>query len=677
MAQRLQAFQSPSHSPTSSLRENPSAPVSTPLQFAPEIPESRAEEREPSELDIPLETQELKQAADPERSKEMIERGRSLLRLSEAYLDTEDQDQVDQILEDVRSRLVSVQSIVRRERSGSSQARDEMMHELGSMLDNAIATTMSPFSPSPRVPPRRPSSKTPSSIKYPLPQASLSRSESMKVVDASLVRHQPQKSSPLPSPSKASRKSQLFEADNGRSSLYSGETEAEPQASPLRNQSLEVVDASLVKYQPQNSSSLSSPKQVLIKSQPVEASDARSSLYFGKPEAERYRQASEPAAFRARRTGFPLSSPVRERALLWESMSRGSISEYDTANTSPHSTRFRPVSPKQSIPDRLVQNVTKVTAPPIPLALPQLLEAERREQQARLRLQSAATPSASSIDDPQQQSEQAQQHAEQDEQKKRLREHPAAMLPSASIDEPQRQAEQGEQQMKPRVQSAATPSASSINEPQQQEEQGEQQTRRRQESTAKLSSFSIDESQQEAEQGEQKTRLREQSAVTMPSSSIDESQRHTEQGEETVEKEEISSAPELESGTPFTSDPWPGHLRPKEVGVGTSTVQETPSAAQAAEHDEHYQKPRASLVRTTFKDLLSATRRKVSGRSSQAPPPNDTKDGNPVVKESEIRGSIADIRNLDHQHLPQLQAAPDETARIQSTDGTWMSMQSG
>lgn len=134
--------------------------------------------------------------------------------------------------------------------------------------------------------------------------------------------------------------------------------------------------------------------------------------------------------------------------------------------------------------------------------------------------------------------------------------------------------------------------------------------------------------------------------------------------EESEPVSDVDPVPRASSGE------WPSQLRLRDVGVGTPTVQETPSFAQAAERDEHQQKPRPSVVRTTIKDLLSATRRKVSGKSSQAQPPTDGKDKAALVRESELRGSIADLENIDAQHLPPLQATPDEVANIQSTDGT-------
>lgn len=484
VAQRLQAFQSRSSSPTTISRETPRAPVSTPLDPPPPQLSPTPLKGEVTQPDAPRQTQEVKQEAGPQKYDEMVERGRALQRASDPELTTEGEDQVDDVLEDVRSRLYSVQNIVRRERSGSSQARDELMYELGSMLDNAIATTLSPLTRSPRVPPRSPSSRRPSPIKQPLPQASISRSVSLKPTNTTLTESRPTVSSPSRSPSKT-------------------------------------------------------PTRV----PPPERANALPNLLHGGRGPSRHRQTSEPLAFVARRTGFPLASPVRERALLWESMSSGTTPPHSTSKSGSHTAHFRPASPRQQSPKQLMSGERSTPAtPPISLALPQLLEAEKAHEQARL---------------------------------------PENVTPPSKTEESQRP------------------------------------------------------------------------SVTDPEP-----------------EPEPEPDPDLDLVSRASTADWLGQLGIKEVGVGTPTVQETPSFAQAAEKDEHYQKPRPSVIKTTIRDLLTATRRRVSGRNSQAQPPPDDRDNDLLVRESKLRGSIADLETVDAQHLPPLQATPDEVANILSSDGT-------
>lgn len=194
----------------------------------------------------------------PPHEIQVEERGRSRPRPRPTEVDAEPSslDEVDEILDEVRTRLYSVQKIVRREQSGSSQARDEMIHELGTMLDNAIATTMTP-------------------LHTPRP---FTRGSSLK-------RLSPKKQAPI--------------------------------ASQLgRSQSVKVISSS----PPKMDQLLSSPPKSTISSPTKEISrlqitdDAyESATPIG---VRRRRQSSEPVAFIPRRTGFPLASPVRERALL-------------------------------------------------------------------------------------------------------------------------------------------------------------------------------------------------------------------------------------------------------------------------------------------------------------------------------------------------------------------------
>ncbi|KAK5085127.1 hypothetical protein LTR70_008081 [Exophiala xenobiotica] len=572
VAQRLQVFQSRSSSPTTLSREIPQAPVSTPLDPPPPILSPTPPKNDPVKLDAPAESQEIKRYAEPAKHEEVEQRGRTLQRASDTELSTEDEDQVD-VLDDVRSRLYSVQSIVRRERSGSSQARDELMNELGSMLDNAIATTLSPLTRSPQVPPRSSSSKMPSPMKQTLPQASLSRSESLKSASANFFEARPIVSSAAqPSPKQPM-----------------------PQANISRSQSLKVANPKPTNNSLKESSPLQSPTKTPTMVPPPERISVLPSLLSAERGPQRHRQTSEPLDFVARRTGFPLVSPVRERALLWESMSQGTVSARGTPKSASHIAHFRPMSPRRSSPERLGEEQSTSAIPPIPLALPQLLEAEKRQQQARFQEELAPSLPQSAA-------------TEHQEQEARRRDHLAS----------------------------APPELVDVKE--------EQQDAILQEEVALIPCRSPD-----STKGQRLARLPEN--VTPPS-----------------EAKESRRASSTDSNPRPISGEWPGQLRLRDVGVGTPTVQETPSVAQAAEHDEHHQKPRPSVIRTTIMDLLSATRRKVSGKGSQPQPPTNAKDKDALVKESELRGSIADVENIDARHLPPLQATPDEVANIQSTD---------
>lgn len=184
------------------------------------------------------------------------ERGRRPHRTTSRDFEPDSLDEVDEILNEVRSRLFSVQKIVRREQSGSSQARDDMMDELGTMLDNAIATTMTPLL-----------------VSHPLTRG------------PSLKRPSPKKQSPVPS--------------------HLG-----------RSQSVKISSSSPLKTNQASSSlvisQLNSPAQKIPQLQiPDNAYRSITSI-----ETRRRRQSSEPGVFIPRRTGFPLASPVRERALL-------------------------------------------------------------------------------------------------------------------------------------------------------------------------------------------------------------------------------------------------------------------------------------------------------------------------------------------------------------------------
>lgn len=200
----------------------------------------------------------------PNEHDEPDERGRTLERHSDT--EPEDAEKKDDVLEDVRSRLYSVQKIVRRERSGSSQARDEMLHELGDMLDTAIATTMTPLN-TPALKPRasfmqsRGVSLSPA--KQPRSSIRLSRSQSVKNERPLLVR--------------LSSRPRFLRDDK----LRNTQTEV-----PTRAQSPDLI-------------STNAPS------------------FFGhRLDHNRNRQVSEPVIPLPRPSGFPLSSPVRERTLL-------------------------------------------------------------------------------------------------------------------------------------------------------------------------------------------------------------------------------------------------------------------------------------------------------------------------------------------------------------------------
>lgn len=114
-----------------------------------------------------------------------------------------------------------------------------------------------------------------------------------------------------------------------------------------------------------------------------------------------------------------------------------------------------------------------------------------------------------------------------------------------------------------------------------------------------------------------------------------------------------------------TSSQWPGKLQL--VSSSTTTVQQSSSNAEPATHDEHYQKPRRSVVKSKIKDLLVSTGRKVSGNSVALE--NPARPDASSVQASEIKESVSDLDPIDQKHLPHLQARPDELEQVSSTDG--------
>lgn len=137
--------------------------------------------------------------------------------------------------------------------------------------------------------------------------------------------------------------------------------------------------------------------------------------------------------------------------------------------------------------------------------------------------------------------------------------------------------------------------------------------------------------------------------------------------------------PDLDLDSTPTATPafeWLGRLKFNEVGSSMPTVRQSTSFAEASAHDEHYSRSRPSVVKTTIRDLLSATKRKVSGKGT--PASKDDKSHKSTVSESEITQSVSDLQEMDLKdidiHLPQLQATPEEVRRIHSTDGKCMSI---
>lgn len=114
-----------------------------------------------------------------------------------------------------------------------------------------------------------------------------------------------------------------------------------------------------------------------------------------------------------------------------------------------------------------------------------------------------------------------------------------------------------------------------------------------------------------------------------------------------------------------TSSQWPEKLHL--VSSSTTTVQQSPSIAEPAVHDEHYQKPRRSVVKTKIRDLLTSTGRKVSGNTIASAKPTESDASS--IQVSEMRGSVSDLDAIGPQHLPHLQGRPDELKQLYSTDG--------
>lgn len=258
VSQRVQAIQDASKAfPASSGAISPKTPQRTSIDLI--FPPPSFTETTPKHLGTrpsPEKDKQQNQKAESSiRHEETEGRGRKPQRCI-SLLQSEELNEVDEVLEDVRARLHSVQNIIR-EQSGSSHGRDEMMDELGSMLDDAIATTMVPFH-GPHMPTRCSSSRRPSPKKQVTAPSPLSRSQSTKTAGTRLPMVESMPKNPLRSP----------------------------------------------------------PKELPRVSERVQDASESIKLLENHFETGRKRQVSEPAAFITRRTGFPLSSPVRERALL-------------------------------------------------------------------------------------------------------------------------------------------------------------------------------------------------------------------------------------------------------------------------------------------------------------------------------------------------------------------------
>lgn len=221
-----------------------------------------------------------------------IERGRALHRASVMEPREQDDEELDQVLEDVRSRLYSVQNIVKRERSGSSQARDEMMDELGSMLDNAIATTMTPL---------HPSNAREGMVSSRGRRLSTSPAKQQLAVTTALSRSQSLKAS---SPSHSRFYDRRKDIASDISSASGGPlVPAPPPVSPVLQSFTHRVQ--------------NAPEKSPVKPHgPMHISSMPRHLFDTGSDLGRQRQVSEPMVFALRRTGFPLASPVRERRLL-------------------------------------------------------------------------------------------------------------------------------------------------------------------------------------------------------------------------------------------------------------------------------------------------------------------------------------------------------------------------
>jgi len=225
----------------------------------------------------------------PQLSNEQpAERGRTLRR--EPLLESrEDGDkELGEILDVVRSRLYSVQNMVRRERSGSSHAKDDMMDELGNMLDDAIATTMTPVRHSNtlgRMVKSHSRHASISSAKQSLPTTTtLSRSQSLKVSGPSHSRFYDR------------RKEVASDISSASGGLP---VPAPPPASPAR-----PLPGNITPQEMPRKSSVTPRESVQYKS-------AQTQLLESK-----VRQISQPMMPSMRPPGFPFTSPVRERRLL-------------------------------------------------------------------------------------------------------------------------------------------------------------------------------------------------------------------------------------------------------------------------------------------------------------------------------------------------------------------------
>lgn len=198
-----------------------------------------------------------------EASEQLGFRGRPSARQS--FTRAQNPDNLDEALEDIRSKLHSVQKIIRRERSGSSEARDEMLDDLGTMLDSAIATTLTPLN-TPMLgarPPSRVRGASSSPAKQPRSSSQLARSQSVKQIDPLHLRL------------------------SSRPALSGDATPSALRIElPTRAQTPDVSKMSTLAY----------PIHQL--------------------EQQRDRQVSAPVNKFARPFGFPLTSPVRERTLL-------------------------------------------------------------------------------------------------------------------------------------------------------------------------------------------------------------------------------------------------------------------------------------------------------------------------------------------------------------------------
>lgn len=117
---------------------------------------------------------------------------------------------------------------------------------------------------------------------------------------------------------------------------------------------------------------------------------------------------------------------------------------------------------------------------------------------------------------------------------------------------------------------------------------------------------------------------------------------------------------------PSHVEEWPGHLRFADPGTSQPTTEQVSVTAHTAEHDEHHTKPRASVVRSTIRDLLSATKRRVSGKSSQNKPVTDEAQ---LVTVGDAEASIIDLDSVEASQLPELKPNIAQDNSILSGDG--------